>query len=108
VFDFASLWVPRRSPAHAANQLHQGPDPRRSMLFACCGVAFAVLFGLTISTVAGALALGFTLIGCGIWRARAPIATRAAGIAVRSRGLDVFFYLAMGLAIAALTLIIPT
>jgi len=107
MFDFAALWVTRRSPAHAKASMHTGPDPRRSMLFAACGVCFAVLFGVAISTVAGALVLAATLIGCGIWRARGPLATRVAGIAVRSRALDMFFYFGMGIAIALLALIIP-
>lgn len=77
------------------------------MLFVCVGVAFTVLFGVWVSTLTGAFALAATLISCGIWRARAPRATRAAGIAVRSRGLDIFFYVATGITIAVLALTVP-
>ena len=77
------------------------------MLFVTVGVAFAVLLGTLVATVAGALALAATLIGAGIWRARAPRATRAAGIAVRGKTLDVVFYFGTGVAIAILALLIP-
>lgn len=96
--------------AHAARtsgSWHTGPDPRRSMLFACVGVGFAIVLGTFVSAYIGALFLAATMIGAGIWRAWAPVATRAAGIAVRSKWFDVAFYFAAGIAIAILTFSYP-
>lgn len=98
--------MPAPHPAHAAI-VHTGPDPRRSMLFASTGVTVTVVLGMFVSMLAGAFALSATLIICAIWRARAVRATRAAGIAVRSRGLDIFLYAATGIAIAILALTVP-
>jgi hypothetical protein len=77
------------------------------MLFACVGVAFALLLGAVVSALVGALALSATMIGAGIWRMAAPKATRTAGIAVRSKWFDVAFYFACGLAVAILALTYP-
>ena len=93
--------------AHASGTWHTGPDPRRSMLFACVGVSFAIVLGTFVSAYLGALALSITMIGAGIWRAWAPKATRAAGIAVRSKWFDVAFYWAVGFGIAILTFSYP-
>ena len=94
--------------AHAARGTwHTGPDPRRSMLFTCVGVAFAIVLGTLVSAYLGAIALSATMIGAGIWRWAAPVATRAAGIAVRSKWFDVAFYFGTGIAIAILTITYP-
>jgi len=93
--------------AHAAGTWHTGPDPRRSMLFSCVGVGFTIVLGTFVSAYVGALALAATMIGAGIWRAWAPKATRAAGIAVRSKWFDVAFYWACGIAMAILTFSYP-
>jgi ABC-type lipoprotein release transport system permease subunit len=77
------------------------------MLFACVGVAFGVVLGTFVSTTLGAVAFSITMVGAGIWRAWAPKATRAAGIAVRSKWFDVVFYVVLGVAIAALALTYP-
>ena len=92
---------------HARGTHHTGPDPRRSMLYACTGVAIAVVIGTFISALIGATLLSFALLGAGVWRACAPRATRAAGIAVRGKWFDVAFYIAAGLAIAILALTYP-
>jgi len=94
-------------PAHVATVVHTGPDPRRSMLYASTGVVVSVVLGMMVSMLMGSLALAATLIGCAIWRAKADRATRAAGIAVRSRGVDIFLYAATGIAIAILALTVP-
>lgn len=93
-------------PSHAAT-VHTGPDPRRSMAFACIGVTAAVLLGMFVTMLAGALVLAATLIGCAVWRIAAGPATRAAGVSVRSRGVDIFLYAATGIAIAILALTVP-
>jgi len=93
--------------AHVSGTWHTGPDPRRSMLFACVGVAFTIVLGTFVSAYLGTFALAATLIGAGIWRAWAPKATRAAGIAVRSKWFDVALYWLVGVAIIALTLSYP-
>jgi len=77
------------------------------MLFAGVGVTIATLLGTFISAYVGALALSATMIGAGIWRAWAPKATRAAGIAVRSKWFDIAVYWGFGIAIAILTLSYP-
>ena len=77
------------------------------MLFACTGVAFAIVLGTFVSAFFGALALAATMITAGVWRAWAPKATRAAGIAVRSKWFDVAFYWITGFAIAILTFSYP-
>jgi len=93
--------------AHVSGTWHTGPDPRRSMLFASVGVGFALVLGTFVSAFMGALALSATMIGAGIWRAWAPKATRAAGIAVRSKWFDFAFYLICGIAIAILAFSYP-
>ena len=98
----------RTAPAqHVRGTRHTGPDPRRSMLFSSVGVAIAALIGTFVSALIGATLLALTMLGAGIWRACAPKATRAAGIAVRSKWFDVAFYFACGLAVAILALTYP-
>ena len=77
------------------------------MVFTTCGVGFAVVLGTFVSALIGAVVLAATMVVAGIWRACAPKATRAAGIAVRSKWFDVGFYLACGIAVAVLAITYP-
>ncbi|WP_245885547.1 DUF3017 domain-containing protein [Xylanimonas oleitrophica] len=85
----------------------RGPDPRLSLVVAMSGITVAALLGAFVSARLGALAIALTLAVAGTWRALAPRATQAAGIAVRGKGLDVFTYLAMASVIAFLALTVP-
>jgi hypothetical protein len=96
-----------RPPAHRAAVRYSGPHPRNSLIFACAGVGIATLVGTLRSPRAGALIIAATLAIAGVWRAAAPFATRAAGIAVRSKTIDVVTYLALAVAIVVLTLSAP-
>ncbi|WP_425954939.1 DUF3017 domain-containing protein [Xylanimonas sp. McL0601] len=76
-------------------------------MLAVVGVTVAALLGALVSARLGALAVAATLAIAGTWRAVAPRATHAAGIAVRSKSLDVFMYFATAAAIAFLALTVP-
>jgi hypothetical protein len=76
-------------------------------VLATAGVAAAALLGTFVSAQLGALAVALTLAVAGTWRAVAPRASHAAGIAVRSKAFDVFLYLAGAAAIGFLALTVP-
>jgi hypothetical protein len=71
------------------------------------GVLVAALLGAFVNARLGALAVAGTLAVAGAWRALAPRSTHAAGIAVRSKTLDVLLYFGMAAAIAFLALTVP-
>ena len=96
--------VPPRPPSHPR---FRGPDPKRSLVLAMVGVTVAALLGALVSARLGALAVALTLAVAGTWRAMAPRASHAGGIAVRSKALDVFMYFAGAAAIAFLALTVP-
>ncbi|MCL2596012.1 MAG: DUF3017 domain-containing protein, partial [Promicromonosporaceae bacterium] len=66
----------------------RGPSPRGSLLLAGFGVLTATTLGALVSARIGALAVAATLLAAGVWRAVKPRTPFAAGIAVRSKGLD--------------------
>jgi hypothetical protein len=71
------------------------------------GITVAALLGALVNARLGALAVALTLAVAGTWRAVAPRAPQAGGIAVRGKGLDVFMYFALAAAIAFLALTVP-
>ena len=93
--------------AEHSPRMHSGPSPRGGLLFLGSGVLVVALLGALVSPQAASWLLCALLAGAGTWRACGPTATRAAGIAVRSRLMDVLVYWALAAAIAALTLTIP-
>ncbi|GAB2452922.1 DUF3017 domain-containing protein [Xylanimonas ulmi] len=85
----------------------RGPNPARSLVLAMTGVVTAGLLGALVSAQLGALTVAATLAVAGVWRAVAPRTVSAAGIAVRSKALDVLLYLGAAVAIAVLALTVP-
>ncbi|MCL1872206.1 MAG: DUF3017 domain-containing protein [Promicromonosporaceae bacterium] len=86
---------------------YRGPGPRASLFVATIGVVLAAVVGAFFSARVGALTVSATLLVAGCWRAAAPRATHAVGIAVRSKSFDVFLYIGGAVAIAFLALSVP-
>jgi hypothetical protein len=80
-----------------------GPSPVPAILVALTGILLSVVLGLTVSAQVGSLTIAATLAVAGAWRATSP--TGPAGLAIRSRGLDVFlcWSAATGISVLALT-----
>ena len=78
------------------------------MLLAGAGIAAATLLGVLVDPRAGTLVIAATLAFAGLWRAAKPRTPFAAGIAVRSKGFDLFLYFASALTIAVLALTLPS
>jgi hypothetical protein len=81
------------------------PSPVPAILLALTGIALAVVLGLTIGARAGSLAIAATLGVAGAWRATSP--TGPAGLAIRSRGFDVFLCWGAATALSVLALTAP-
>ncbi|WP_098465123.1 DUF3017 domain-containing protein [Isoptericola jiangsuensis] len=79
------------------------PSPVPAILVVLTGIVATVVLGLTVDARTGALTLAATLAVAGAWRATSP--TGPAGLAIRSRGFDVFlcWSAATGLSVLALT-----
>ncbi len=86
---------------------YRGPSPKGGLVLATAGVLAAAVLGAFVSAKLGALAVALTLAVAGVWRALAPRASHAAGIAVRSKTFDVVLYLGGAAAIAFLALTVP-
>jgi hypothetical protein len=79
------------------------PNPVPAIVVSVSGILLAVVLGLTVSAQIGALTIAGTLAVAGAWRATSP--SGPAGLAIRSRGIDVFlcWSAATGLSVLALT-----
>ncbi|MDR2723083.1 MAG: DUF3017 domain-containing protein [Cellulomonadaceae bacterium] len=86
---------------------HTGPDPRRSYIFVGVGVLVTALLGAFVSARVAAFAVAAVCAAAGTWRLLGPAASRAAGIAVRGRVLDVTMYYALAAGIAFLAATLP-
>lgn len=95
------------APAQPPAPRFRGPSPRGSLILAAVGVTAAALLGALVSARLGALAVALTLAVGGTWRAAKPRTPFAAGLAVRSKAVDVFMYFAAAAAIAFLALTVP-
>lgn len=85
----------------------RGPSPRGSYLLVIVGVGLAVALGFLVSSRVGALMIGATLLVAGVWRAAKPRTPFAAGLAVRSKGLDLAWYFGGAAIIIFLGLTVP-
>lgn len=98
-------------PGPAAPQVrpprYRGPSPKGGLVLATSGVFVAAVLGAFVQARLGALAVAVTLAVAGTWRALAPRASHATGIAVRSKAFDVFLYLGGAAAIGFLALTVP-
>jgi hypothetical protein len=90
--------APAGSPAHAEN-------PLRAMVLAMSGIVVAVVVALAVGARAGGLALAATLAVAALWRSTSSVGP--AGLAIRSRGFDVFLYGGGAATIAVLALTAP-
>ncbi|QAY70183.1 DUF3017 domain-containing protein [Xylanimonas protaetiae] len=86
---------------------YRGPSVKGGLVLAVVGVSAAAVLGTFVSARLGAVAVAVTLGVAGTWRAVAPRATHAAGIAVRSKTIDAFLYLATAAAILVLAVTVP-
>lgn len=82
------------------------PWRQPAMWLVVAGVALSTLVTLLVGARAGFLTLSGVLVVAGLCRAVLP-GPGPAGITVRSRGLDVFFFLAPAVVIVFLTLSVP-
>lgn len=79
--------------------------PLRAIVFAVSGIVVAVAMTLVVGARAGALTIAATLAVAAAWRSTSNVGP--AGLAVRSRGFDVFLYGAGAVVIAVLALTAP-
>ena len=82
------------------------PWRQPAMWLVVAGVALSTLVTLLVGARAGFLTLAGVLVVAGLSRAVLP-GPGPVGITVRSRGLDVFFFLAPAVVIVFLTLSVP-
>jgi hypothetical protein len=89
----------------AADGGRPAPNPVPAILVALTGITVAVALGLTVGAREGSLALAATLGVAGAWRATSP--SGPAGLAIRSRGFDVFLCWGAATALSVLALTAP-
>ncbi|GAA1851328.1 DUF3017 domain-containing protein [Myceligenerans crystallogenes] len=97
------LPVPEEDPLDAE---HPSRRSLRAVWWLCGGVGISLLLGLLIGGRAGTLGIAATLAVAGTFRAvlRGPA---PAGLAVRTRGLDVVMYMALAVMIGVLAVVAP-
>ncbi|WP_418277746.1 DUF3017 domain-containing protein [Isoptericola jiangsuensis] len=103
------------SPKPAAPQWHAvdavadgdrpAPNPVPAILVSLTGILVAVVLGLTVGAREGSFAIAATLGVAGAWRATSP--SGPAGLAIRSRGFDVFLCWGAATAVSVLALTAP-
>ncbi|MEG3615815.1 DUF3017 domain-containing protein [Isoptericola haloaureus] len=86
-------------------QRRDAPSPVPAILVVLAGILLAVLLGLLVGARLGSLTIAGTLAVAGTWRAVAP--GGPAGLAIRSRGFDVFLCWGAATVIAVLALTAP-
>ncbi|MCK0118063.1 Protein of unknown function (DUF3017) [Isoptericola sp. CG 20/1183] len=88
---------------------HAGARPVRSpvpaILVVLAGIVLAVLLGMTVGARLGSLTIAATLAVAGVWRAVSP--SGPVGLAIRSRGFDVFLCLSVASVMGVLALTAP-
>ncbi|MDO8146939.1 MULTISPECIES: DUF3017 domain-containing protein [Isoptericola] len=100
---------PARPPWHALDagprQHRDARSPVPAILVVLAGILLAVLLGLLVGARVGSLTIAGTLAVAGTWRAVAP--GGPAGLAIRSRGFDVFLCWSAATVVAVLALTAP-
>jgi len=91
--------APRTPPSGAAS------TPVPAILMAIGGIMLAVALGFLLSARWGSLTIAATLAVAGLWRATSP--SGPAGLAIRTRGFDVFLCWTAAAAVGFLALTAP-